>query len=153
MIKRTRVVDRSIFLVSGQQRNFAILRFVLFFIFLAHSTIAKFLAGRLKGKRSLTDRRTQFRSPLDERSGNNRDKQIFRAATTQWNNVQPRSATDESISILFSLRKASILEKCSYNKIEQLLCVESCCGLREIEIADIEIKKEKKKKEKNGEIC
>lgn len=64
-IKRTRVVDRSIFLVSGQQRNFAILRFVLFFIFLAHSTIAKFLAGRLKGKRSLTDRRTQFRSPLE----------------------------------------------------------------------------------------
>lgn len=64
-IKRTRVVDRSIFLVNGQQRNFAILRFVLFFIFLAHSTIAKFLAGRLKGKRSLTDRRTQFRSPLE----------------------------------------------------------------------------------------
>lgn len=58
--------------------------------------------------------RTRFRSPVDERSRNNRDKQIIRAATTQWNNVQPRSATDESISTLFSLRKASILEKCSY---------------------------------------
>lgn len=112
--KWTRVVERRLLLPMVNEETLQ--SFVYFSFFsrirrLQNFSVRNFVQKRLGGKRF---ERTRFRSPVDERSRNNRDKQIIRAATTQWNNVQPRSATDESISTLFSLRKASILEKCSY---------------------------------------
>lgn len=110
----TRVVERRLLLPMVNEETLQ--SFVYFSFFsrirrLQNFSVRNFVQKHLGGKRF---ERTRFRSPVDERSRNNRDKQIIRAATTQWNNVQPRSATDESISTLFSLRKASILEKCSY---------------------------------------
>ena len=148
--KWTRIVERN-YTCRWSTKKLCNLSFRLFFIrFFDDCKISERAEEKARERRS---KNSQFRRPLDERSRNNRGKGIIRAATTQWNNVQPRSATDESISILFSSRKASILDKCSYNlisynnKIEQLACVESC-GVREIQVAKSKKKKRKEKKKK-----
>lgn len=79
----TRVVERRLLLPMVNEETLQ--SFVYFSFFsrirrLQNFSVRNFVQKRLGGKRF---ERTRFRSPVDERSRNNRDKQIIRAATTQ----------------------------------------------------------------------
>lgn len=81
--KWTRVVERRLLLPMVNEETLQ--SFVYFSFFsrirrLQNFSVRNFVQKRLGGKRF---ERTRFRSPVDERSRNNRDKQIIRAATTQ----------------------------------------------------------------------